>query len=274
MTTTDAQTVTARALIRCIIALTAVFVISVVLSPPKAVAHWVTGGLYLFVLLGGLLGSIKRTRCMLRMYWIAQFIVLLVTLGSIVLGIVLMVQSMKTPATLIQTSTVNSGDSTSSSSTTTVSADTTTTVTTSNADSTTTTTVGGTQSEIEHHETMMTSHSSPAVIIVNVAYLVVFLMILAIKVRSILLAQKLLKQIDEMPYMDDSQFELESQQALNAPGSEYNVVETQQYSQPTAASQPVYFVQAHYLPGAQTDLPTNVPMVLVDQYGKVVTPQN
>jgi hypothetical protein len=278
--TLDAATLTGRALQRCITALLCVFIASVILAPPKHFAHWIVMGVYLLILIGGFIGSTKQARCLLRVYWISQFIMLVLTLGAIIFGIVVMVQEMKHAPHTVEVVAASAGDandgttsttstSSSSSATATISVD-----GSSSTDSTgtgTTTTIGGTQSEIDHHNTMTTSHGSPAFIIVNVVYLVVFLLILAIKVRSILLAQKLLNQMEELPYMDDSQIELESQQALS-PGSEYSVVETQQYSQPTMAAQPVYLVQAHYVPNSQPDM-AGVPMVLVDQYGNVVTPQ-
>jgi len=268
----DAATLTGRALQRCIVALIAVFVASVILAPPRHFAHWIVMGVYLLILVGGLVGSAKRVRGMLRLYWISQFAMLVLTLGAIIFGIVVMVQEMKQPhvAEVVVTTAVDTSSTSSTTSSTATSTSTTTSAIdgSSSTDGTsTTTTIGGTQSEIDHHQTMTASRSSPALIIVNVVYLVVFLLILAIKVRSILLAQKLLKQMDELPYMEDSQFELESQQT---PGSEYNVVETQQYSQPAIASQPIYLVQAHYVPNGQPDM-TGVPMVLVDQYGNVVS---
>jgi len=278
--TLDAATQTGRILQRCITAILIIFVASVVFAPPKHFVHWIVMGVYSLILVGGLVGATKQIRGLLRVYWISQFIVLVLTLGAIIFGIVVMVQEMKHPQVveIIATSTTAgdaNGSSTTTSSTTTSGSATTTTVDgSSSADTTTTTTttIGGTQSEIDHHQTMTASRGSPAFFIINIAYLVVFLLILAIKVRSILLAQKLLKQMDELPYMEDSQIELESQQVLSAGGSEYSVVETQQYSQPANASQPIYLVQAHYVPNGQPEM-TGMPMVLIDQYGNVVTPQ-
>jgi len=276
--TVDAATQTGRILQRCISAILLIFVASVVFAPPKHFVHWIVMGVYSLILVGGLVGATKQIRGLLRVYWISQFIVLVLTLGAIIFGIVVMFQEMKHPQVveIIATSTTAgdaNGSSTTSSTTTSGSATTTTVDGSSSTDTTTTTTtIGGTQSEIDHHQTMTASRGSPAFFIINIAYLVVFLLILAIKVRSILLAQKLLKQMDEHPYMEDSQIELESQQVLSAGGSEYSVVETQQYSQPANASQPIYLVQAHYVPNGQPEM-TGMPMVLIDQYGNVVSPQ-
>jgi len=275
---------TARALQRCLIALAAVFIVSVVHSPPKHTAHWVLMGSYFAILIGGMIAATKRIRSLLRVYWVAQFLMLVLTLGAIVCGIVFMVQEMRSQPHSVTVSaditvlggggaTVTAEDASSS---------TTTTVDTTNTDSTTTNTDSsmedhggetntktsstGSHTEIEHHQTMAAARNSPVFIVLNIIYLFVFLMILTIKVRSILLAQQLLKQMDEMPYMDDSQVELEAQQALTTEGSEYNV--EAQYTQPTMAPQPVYFIHA---PAMQPGM-TNMPVVLVDQYGNVVGP--
>jgi hypothetical protein len=46
----------------------------------------------------------------------------------------------------------------------------------------------------------MTKQQLTQFIIINVCYLMTFLMILILKVRSIVLAQRLIKQLSELPY--------------------------------------------------------------------------
>jgi hypothetical protein len=144
-------------------------------------------------------------------------------------------------------------------------------------------------------------------IVINVLYLLSFLMILAIKVRSILLAQRLVRQMREMPYSDeDLALELQEegaplyipediQQETHVP----EVEQTQFQQQPTQVQQPMFmmanpqmgypsptpfpqgafpqgaFPQGAFPQGAFPMMPYGQPQFIpmfVDQYGNPIAP--
>lgn len=241
----DAAGLSAVALQKTVICLVLMFATSIFFDPPSHFVHWVVVAVYTFILFSGYYGASKRLRGWLTLYWVSQFLILILTLVAIVYGLAVLI------------------------------------------------------GEIKYNKNKLTIYPEfknlnksqvTNFIILNVLYLFVFLVILALKVRSILLAQKMAKQLQELPYLEDGQaieYELDAQ-----PQKSDDIETPEQQPTPQYFPQPVFVAAGHYLNNPQQGEPAEVnpqqqqpfiypyPMmfpsgaqfpVLVDQFGNPIT---
>eukprot|EP01122_Echinamoeba_exundans_P016304 TRINITY_DN8227_c0_g1_i1.p1 TRINITY_DN8227_c0_g1~~TRINITY_DN8227_c0_g1_i1.p1 ORF type:complete len:302 (+),score=83.85 TRINITY_DN8227_c0_g1_i1:58-963(+) len=215
----DATASTAKSLQRAVFGLTLIFAVSVFFAPPYGWPTWVAFGLYLLILVGGMRGATKRSVCWLRFYWISQFLLLVLTLVSILFGLTILIKQMQWNREHPKEA-----------------------------------------SEMYPEMKNLSKEQVTRFIIANVLYLISFLIVLAIKVRSILLAQRLTQEIQLAEAMTGDEFELEEGTNGSETPSIYEThTEELKTFEPTVAAQPVFMMAPPTSAG-------NIPFMAVPQF--------